>query len=399
MLYYYFILGKNKNLSIAEIFSCSFLQDIWEKEESLYSGENFLLFPARQEMDAAAVLARLGGTIKIGKIISFSPDSLLMDLKKELASQEGKICFGFSQAGKLNFSLPKLAISLKKELRAQGKNGRWVKPTSGKELSSVVVAKNKLLQKGGEFYFFSSQGKFFWGKTLAVQDFSFYSRRDFGRPCRDMRSGMLPPKLAKIMINLSQADPAEPFLDPFCGGGTVLQEAILLGFKKLFVLDIAEAALAATEKNIAWLKENFSLPEFSLVKKQGSAEHLDLFFSPNYFAAIVTEPYLGPTQKKISLPFWQKKLTKLYAQFFSAAARVLKPQGKLVFISPAFFQGEQLIFLDIIPIIKKNFRLAPWLAELEKKKIVSLTPRQSFLYSQPTPRRRLAREIFVLEKK
>lgn len=55
--------------------------------------------------------------------------------------------------------------------------------------------------------------------------------RDYGRPARDARVGMLPPKLAQIMLNLSVKDEKSgTVLDPFCGTGVLLQEAALAGF-------------------------------------------------------------------------------------------------------------------------------------------------------------------------
>ena len=44
--------------------------------------------------------------------------------------------------------------------------------------------------------------KVFIGKTVAIQDIENYTKRDYERPARDAKTGMLPPKLAQIMINL-----------------------------------------------------------------------------------------------------------------------------------------------------------------------------------------------------
>ena len=60
--------------------------------------------------------------------------------------------------------------------------------------------------------------KGFLGQTLVVQPFKVLSKRDFGRPARDDHSGMLPPKLAQIMINLARRNDdisTKTILDPF----------------------------------------------------------------------------------------------------------------------------------------------------------------------------------------
>ena len=40
---------------------------------------------------------------------------------------------------------------------------------------------------------------------------------------------MLPPKLAQIIVSLSGTQPGQTVLDPFCGTGVVLQEALIMG--------------------------------------------------------------------------------------------------------------------------------------------------------------------------
>jgi len=40
-------------------------------------------------------------------------------------------------------------------------------------------------------------------QTLTCQDFRAYEIRDFKRPVRDIKRGMIPLRLAKIMLNLA----------------------------------------------------------------------------------------------------------------------------------------------------------------------------------------------------
>jgi len=50
-----------------------------------------------------------------------------------------------------------------------------------------------------------------------VQDINAYTKRDFGKK-RDMDTGMLPPKLAQMMINIANNGKQEitSLYDPFC---------------------------------------------------------------------------------------------------------------------------------------------------------------------------------------
>ena len=93
-----------------------------------------------------------------------------------------------------------------------------------------------------------------------MQPFKDLSRLDFGRPARDDFSGMLPPKLAQIMINLAQVqNPEALIIDPFCGSGTILSEALLMGYKDLLGSDISPKAIADTYKNISWIKDLYKI--------------------------------------------------------------------------------------------------------------------------------------------
>ncbi len=48
-------------------------------------------------------------------------------------------------------------------------------------------------------------------------------------------------------------------LDPFCGSGTILQEAMLLGFKNIYGSDKDKRAIANSKENINWLKKEYKL--------------------------------------------------------------------------------------------------------------------------------------------
>jgi tRNA G10 N-methylase Trm11 len=53
------------------------------------------------------------------------------------------------------------------------------------------------------------------GITVLFQDVDEYSARDYGKNVRDMDVGMLPPKLAQMMLSISGE--ARGIYDPFVG--------------------------------------------------------------------------------------------------------------------------------------------------------------------------------------
>jgi tRNA (guanine10-N2)-dimethyltransferase len=109
-----------------------------------------------------------------------------------------------------------------------------------------------------------------WYRVIGVQDIEAYARRDQARPARDAKVGMLPPKLAQILINLCGAlKPGATVLDPFCGTGVVLQEALLMGYS-VYGTDISEKMIECSNRNLKWLFSSRSRSRLSL---QGSLEH------------------------------------------------------------------------------------------------------------------------------
>ena len=92
-----------------------------------------------------------------------------------------------------------------------------------------------------------------WCKVIGVQDIDAYARRDQARPARDAKVGMLPPKLAQILINLcGPLSEDARILDPFCGTGVVLQEALLMGYS-VYGTDLNPRMVEYSRRNLEWL--------------------------------------------------------------------------------------------------------------------------------------------------
>ena len=252
------------------------------------------LILALAEIDARKVMARLGGTIKIGEVLAETREkNLIVEILKILKPADKKIIFGLSQYG---LSQPKLGAAIKKKLKERGAKARWVvsnPPVGGSaiKLSSADVVLSGLLKKGVELLLIKDKDNVFIARTLAVQEFEKYSKRDYGRPARNVKSGMLPPKLAKMMINLARVSVDKKIIDPFCGSGTILQEALLMGYQDVWGSDVSPKAVKDTQTNLKWLNKPFDYKERI---KQIDATRLSDYFEADYFDAIIAEPYLGP---------------------------------------------------------------------------------------------------------
>lgn len=408
----FFILGKNPALSAAEVINVYKDAKIDIKREVVLLDKNFDNIETQRSID------RLGGVIKEGKIINEVPFekgkleakkwiiNYVLSLVEENKLAEGKkVLFGFSAYGRDGKMANKgfiksAAMELKEKLKEKNIHSRWVSSKEN-ELSSVIVQKNGLFREenGIEIILFENDKRLYIGETLAVQDFEKYSKFDYGRPVRDARSGMLPPKLAKMMINLAGIDKKKTILDPFCGSGTILQEALRMGYEDIIGSDLKKEALDGCEKNLEWLKAE--APELingrSLKLLNVSSEKIASVLKKNSCGAIITEPYLGPPIRKdcsLDLSFLITNLAKLYLKSFKQFKEILVPGGAVVMAWPIFkineAGGEKFYrFMPLLDEVRQNgfemVKLMPYdLMENAKNTFgkMAISKRGTFIYSR-----------------
>jgi len=391
---YFFILGKNPVLSKAEIEAVLDFLDY--RFKIIDFSNNVLIVEAEKKLDIDLLNNHLGGTVKIGKVLDkiTSLENFEDRFFNLIKFGDGKVYFGFSlysldlkvHLKHLAKKLIPVAMEIKRKLREdKNLNSRYV-VSKELELSSVIVAKNKLLKNGAEICFLVKEKEILVGQTLAVQPFEEFGSRDYARPSRDELSGMLPPKLARIMVNLAQLKKDAKILDPFCGSGTILQEALLLGYKNLIGSDKNSMAIKNTQNNLNWLAEKYGLNTNNVQLFTLSVEHLSREIKLGSIDAIITEPYLGPALKgnedlkQINLII--KELETLYLSAFNVFTKILKDQGKMVIIFPVFRYNNSNLKLAILDKIKKlGFKI------LNKEDLIYFRPNQ-FIW----------RKIFILEK-
>jgi len=428
---YFFVLGKNPTLSFAEIAVVLSLKP----EQVLYLSKEAAVVETEDEIDAQSLIRKLGGTIKIGVVNAqlsiINAQSIFNEKIFNDARNDRKFNFGFSYYGEGKLEDEKqLAMEIKKTLKEKGVSSRWV-TSREKVLSSVVVEQNKLTgERGVEVVIIKNENNFFTGKTLAVQPFKELSARDYGRPMRDDYSGMLPPKIALIMLNLSIDTGTDKhglitdeyrsqitLLDPFCGSGTILTEAALMGFKNLIGCDKSEKAVSDTKQNLEWIAKQYPRPTaqagaaISNIPASPAGRQYQIFqcdvqrlsskIKLNSVAAIVTEPYLGPARGKRNLVAMEKiarELEQLYHQAILQFEKVLQPQGRVVMIWPVFVLARnEKMFLNTKNILKNSsFQKVNPLQGFNNK-VLRLSDRGTLLYGREG--QKIEREILILEKK
>ncbi|MBU1131844.1 hypothetical protein KKC32_01140 [Patescibacteria group bacterium] len=354
---YFFILGRENLLSLAEIESVLIRLEL--KAKLIAKETDFAIFDFEEKLDETLMMAQLAGTIKIGRVVNQSRNITVQALLDLIPEKETKVIFGISC---YNAKLPinNLAKQLKNKLKDLDKNARFV-PAGESALSSAHVTKNKLIEKGVEIVIMKSKETFFVGKTLAVQDFEKFSHFDYDRPARDTKSGMLPPKLAQMMLNLAEDSEQKCLLDPFCGSGTVLQQAIFLGYEQVIGSDLSETAVRDTATNLHWLEKELN-KKINFKATKCDIKNLTSIVKPESISAIVTEPDLGPAlrghENDKELRENIQNLRDFYRVVFSQINSLLAPGRPAVIVVPEIKMRGKTYKFEINQILPPELKIA-----------------------------------------
>ncbi|MCA9375219.1 hypothetical protein KC622_02725, partial [Candidatus Dojkabacteria bacterium] len=222
---YFFIPGRLQDLSTEELKS---VLKIFSKSKYSVDATNkgFILVDSDCSAETMReIFNRLGGFVKFGKILSEQEERDF--LNKYLS--KGRITFGVSRVGIESGSIKvkKLATEIKDYFKQNNVSARYVGGKGLAFLSSAEISGNKVLENGFEIVNLETRvGDLLTGNTVAVQDIDDFTKRDYGRPVADKKMGMLPTKLARIMLNLAELESGSTVWDPFCGSGTILTEAL-----------------------------------------------------------------------------------------------------------------------------------------------------------------------------
>ena len=394
------VLGRQPELGIAEL-------------EQLFGSATVQPFAKTYAfVDGDVAIDTLGGTIKTATHLTTLPttdpqkvfDYYRRELPKRLAHlPEGKLKLGVSVYGS-TMPLAKInanALSLKKAIKNAGRSVRVV-PNTEPTLSSAQSLHNNLAGAlGMELIFIKNGNETVVGQLTGVQNIDAYAARDQARPKTDAFVGMLPPKLALMMVNLAMGsglkssskrvagDGATPsssvrdegvdrltgpawsdlrgdfsteksvndgsgdgsltLLDPFCGTGVVLQEAALRGLN-VYGTDLSEKMIDYSTKNLAWAKDKYNFPG-TVTIHHGDA--IETQWQPPIHA-VASEVYLG---QPFSAPPSPDKLTQVRGicnditkRFLLNLAPQIKKGTPLCIAVPAWRDGHgYTTYLQLIP--------------------------------------------------
>ncbi|MFA7169965.1 MAG: DNA methyltransferase [Candidatus Paceibacterota bacterium] len=412
---YIFFLGRLPSLSLAEI------QAMLEKYKLAYKvillNPAFVILDIEESFDVRNFFVQMGGTLKVAEILKNDTREeikprIISHIKKTLEERPGKKSIGYSIyfTKKTDKDKEEDAQQLFQDMFSRMKRDelkdlsiRIVYPLPNKnELSTATIFNNKLTysNKGIDFNIIFTDKETILAKTLIAQDIESYSVRDYEKPGRDAKIGMMPPKLAQIMINLAQVKEGQMIFDPFCGTGTILQEALLNDYR-VTGSDANDEQITRCRQNLEWISEKYVMtyPDYKVF--QASFNEAIKKMKNDSVDAIVTESTLGPVYKKIPNPTEIRSnylaLNKLYVRFLQNAKPILKNKGRIVVTLPAYqLKPKEYVFAEFVDNLEKlgYSRVCPLDKKFESSEI-RITKRNTIIYSRSA--QIVAREIIVFQ--
>ncbi|MFX0135095.1 MAG: TRM11 family SAM-dependent methyltransferase [Candidatus Hodarchaeota archaeon] len=385
MKQFLFVLGKNYLLSLCEI--SHLLQFAPYKGKIIDYSKQIGIIEFEEIIKPELLLKlqnRLGGIQKIGEIIDDYQKEIFIEgfpiqkhpkkFKKARKSiendiipkilpqiflnvQNKKIMFAISVYPHL-FSRPELSIGhliqflnefIKEHLVKDSNSVKYFRYPGelleSKNLNPIwphhVLIYSLLEFPNAEIIWGFTKDRCYIARTIAVDNPNLRKIIDEHRPKTQFEISM-PPKLAKILINLLNLPKNGILLDPFCGTGTILMMAALQDIN-FYGTDIDNDQIEATTNNLNWLKREFDLDYQIDAKKVFTLDSmkLDSYFKENSIDGIATEPYLGPPLKSPLLRTEYQKIIDdeikpLYEKSLHSMKKILKMNGNIAIISPVY---------------------------------------------------------------
>lgn len=387
---YIALLGRQPELSIAE------LERVFG-DVSWFSAETALI-----NTPSPIDIQRLGGSQKIGRVILTVDttdwrrvsDAIVRHYTKIWLATPGKITLGMSAYGfpVSSREVQKMGLILKGKLKSGSGSLRLI-PNQEAALSTATAHHNKLGLSDNKVELLIVKGakQTIIAESVGTQNITALAARDQGRPRRDAFVGMLPPKLAQIMINLALGTNAitpQRILDPFCGTGVLLQEAALMGHP-VYGTDLAEKMIRYSRDNLNWLQDTYHLTA-DWYLHEGDAMTTQ-WQAP--IDAVASEAYLG---QPFSAPPSAAKLTEvrgncnhIIGNFLTNLSKQLKPGTPVVMAVPAWKDKEG------------NFTHLPLTTKVQdfgfERMTLQTVEADRLLYSRPD--QVVGRELLLLTKK
>lgn len=203
----------------------------------------------------------------------------------------------------------------------------------GEEVSSRQITDIVVLKIGDQFRI---------GVTFYVPNTVGFRTRSNNRPVVSSQISVSS-RLAKVLLNIGGLSRGKLVLDPFCGSGTILSEAVLSGINCIGV-DKSPGRVENARRNLEWISEaGKDMGSYSL--EVGDATRLESVLDGRGLAdAVVTEPILLPKIDYAPRLEKAKKLvrnaSRLYSESLYSIAPTVRSGGRVVMVAPSLRTSE-----------------------------------------------------------
>ncbi|MCB9782517.1 MAG: hypothetical protein H6751_06105 [Candidatus Omnitrophica bacterium] len=345
------------------------------------------------DVDPKSLCTPLGGCVRaIERIGDYSEDFLMEVESGAWFLPEGPWAISALDP-KLRSEREKLRSSVKTLVKqSEQAHGREERPKPGElDLSPAKIQELGFADTGSELCLWKEDERILVGITRWVFDTQGFGDRDMNKPFRPRRRGLLPPKLARQMINLGRTPKTWKILDPFCGCGVTLLEGLDLGFQ-VAGSDNRDEAIKQSAKNVDWYlsqSESASKSSVAFIERI-DARQLSTKIAPLSLDLVVGEGDLGPPiQGKLSRKAaagFSGQLEPLYSRTFAEVRTTLRPGGRVCLAIPFWQPNEgDPIFINI----ERKLRLIGYEPAFDEKGF------EPFLYRRKD--QRVGRAIYVLK--
>lgn len=331
---YLFHMGRNKELAIAELGAVLGFDSLIE-----IFGE-YLVVESDLDLDQK-FFDRLGSFVSLNRLMVREKEKEGFEelIVSDIGERDSKVTFCIFSNFLNNKDSFQILKTIKKELKKSGVATRFIEKPS----TASILGSGFMKGKVDAYSIIKSKDEIRVMKMIAVQNIDSYTERDYEKPYRDAKLGMLPPKLAQAMINLSGG---ESIYDPFCGTGTVLIEGLLMG-KKVRGSDILERNIEGSLRNISSFGDKYSADDF-FVRDATKLTSSDL----EGVDTIVTEGYLGKPKTGREgireLNDDMREVENIYAGFLKALDRSNSLEPMSVVLSFPMFKGLKNSFENLV---------------------------------------------------
>lgn len=289
-------------------------------------------------------IAQLAGSHKIATVTAEVRDSTrdISDLLDNLVpnlDEKSRIVLSGYEIDEDDYE--NLARSLLDGVRASGlRKVRLLRPRNNELQGEEVLARQAV-----DVIAFPYHGGFGLGPTLWVPDSASMKRRGTQKPTPHPDIS-LSPRLARVLVNLAGLREGQTLLDPFCGSGTILAEALYKSYRCLG-LDSRASRVQDTRENLSWLLGGLGGGERYDVRK-GDARELFRMLRGTKVDAIVTEPLLLPRldarPRTTTASGMIDSAAEVYNDSLASMADSVVPGGRIVIVVPIIqtMDGEEV---------------------------------------------------------